>query len=180
MERILITLNHQMESLSRAYIQAIAGRCGMMCSRSEFDYGIDVKVLDVSVRMDQSGDQTIPRYIESGFVLGFQAKSTTNVMIEDATVAYDLDVKAYNDLRDQDAGEPRFLVLLVLPDDDRDWLSISEEQLILRRCAYWCSLKGQPATSNTATIRIRIPRINLFDVNALRTLMERRKNGDEL
>lgn len=176
----MITLNHQMESLARAYIQAVVGRCGMMCSRSEFDYGIDVKVQDVSVRMDHHGGIVVPRYIESGHTLAFQAKSTTEAIIEETTVVYDLEAKTYNDLQDPDAGEPRFLVLLVLPEDQDEWLNITEEQLSLRRCVYWHSLKGQPFTTNTSTIRIRIPRTNIFDVDALRTMMERRRNGEDL
>ncbi len=176
----MITLNHQKESLARAYIQAIAGRCGMMCAYSEFDYGIDVKVQDVKVRIDQRGGEDFARYIESGFGIAVQAKSTIDAIIEDDAVAYDIEAKSFNDLRDPEVGEPRILVLLVLPDNENEWLDFNEEQLTLRRCVYWHSLKGEPATNNKTRIRIRIPRTNLFDVTALRTMMERRKNGEDL
>lgn len=172
----MITVNHQKESLSRSLIQAVAGRCGMACSFSDFDYGIDVTVNDVSERMDNDKR----RYIESGFTIAIQAKSTTTATLEDDDVVYDVEVKNYNDLRDPNVGTPRILVLLVLHDDEREWLALTEEQLIMKRSAYWHSLKGEPPTANDSTIRIRIPRTNVFNVEALQELMGRRKDGVDL
>lgn len=174
----MITINHQKESLSRSLIQAIAGRCGMICSYREFDYGIDVKVCDVIVRTDRAGSaHETRRYVESGFDIAIQAKSTTQFTIEDDAIVYDLEAKNYNDLRDTDVGTPRILVLLLLPSDEGQWLNLTEDQIILRRCAYWYSVLGSPETNNNSTVRIRIPRANLFTVDALNLLMQRRKDG---
>jgi Domain of unknown function (DUF4365) len=88
-------------------------------------------------------------------------------------VIYDLAVANYNDLRMEEAGTPRILVLLVMPDDEERWIEQTEEMLLLRHCAYWVSLKGMPATSNTKTVRISVPRVNVFSVNGLRALMDK-------
>jgi hypothetical protein len=172
----MITRGHQKESLSRAMIQAIAGRCGMTCSYADFDYGIDVVVNDVTERSD-SGKR---RYIESGFSIAIQAKSTTEATVEGDAIIYDLAAKNYNDLRDVNVGTPRILVLLVLPQDESEWVALSEQQLIKKRCIYWHSLKGEPPTTNQAAVRIRIPRANLLNVESLQALMQRRKEGLEL
>ena len=74
---------------------------------------------------------------------------------------------------------PRLLVLLVLPEDEADWLSQSPEQLILRRCAYWHSLVGSAPTTATSTVRITIPRENVFSVEAIRTLLANVREGDK-
>ena len=173
----MTTLNHQKESLTRAYIQAVAARCGVTCSHPDHDYGIDLHLHEIAQRRD--GDRT--RFCEGGASIAIQAKSTTtaSVTLDDVEVAYDLEVKSYNDLR-IDVIEPRLLVLLVLPLDEAQWVNVTEEQLILRRCVYWMSLKGMPPTENSDKIRIQIPRSNVFSVEALRDLMQRRKNGDDL
>ena len=58
------------------------------------------------------------------------------------------------------------------------WFRIpTEESLVLRHCAYWLSLKDSPPTTNRETVRITLPRSNLFTVQALRDMMERIAKG---
>lgn len=42
----------------------------------------------------------------------------------------------------------------------------------MRRCAYWYSLRGQPASPNNTKQRIHIPRTQGFHVAALTQLMD--------
>lgn len=103
----MLTRNHRQEALSRAYVQAIAARCGLACSFArEFDYGIDATLREIRRRKR--------RYVESGFVLDVQAKSTTKSAASASHVLYDLDVKNYDDLREREVGCPRVLVLSVI------------------------------------------------------------------
>lgn len=162
---------HRQESLSRAYIQTIASRCGLNCSFRDFDYGIDVTLHPIHRREN--------RYIETGFNLDIQAKSAFRVTVTELEVLYDLEVKTYDDLRSTNVGTPRILVLLVQPENESDWTHMDEEELRLRRCAYWMSLKGREPTSNTETIRVSIPRANRFSIEALRGIMERLRDGED-
>jgi hypothetical protein len=163
---------HRQEALCRAYIHAIAGRCGLGCSFQEFDYGIDLTVHSIRRRDG--------RYCESGFNIDIQAKSSASVVDSWSHVLFDLEVKYYDDLRDPTVGCPRILVLLVLPAEETTWTEQTEDHLLLRRCAYWISLKGMGATTNTATIRIPIPRNNVFSVEALNQLMKKVSKGEDL
>ena len=43
--------------------------------------------------------------------------------------------------------------MLVLPTEEADWLSQTVEELVLRHCAYWISLKGRPPTKARSTQR---------------------------
>lgn len=79
----------------------------------------------------------------------------------------------YDTLRAAGFQVPRILVLVVMPRDASEWLSHSEREIALRRCGYWASLLGQPATENAATVRVKIPRNQVFDVPQLRGLMTR-------
>jgi len=48
----------------------------------------------------------------------------------------------YDDLRRETHASPRILAVLFLPPKVEDWLTHSHEQLVLRKCAYWVSLRG--------------------------------------
>jgi hypothetical protein len=168
----VLTRNHRQEVLSRAYVQAVAGRCGLSCSFREFDYGIDLTVHEIRRRGR--------RYYESGFKLDVQAKSTTVGNRGDTHVHCDLPVANYDDLRDREVGCPRILVLLALPEDEDAWTSETEDHLLLRHAAYWLSLKGYPPVANQKTVRVPIPRGQLLSVPALRDLMNRVRRREPL
>ena len=118
--------------------------------------------------------------MESGFNLDIQAKSTTTRGLTATEVVYDLDVKNYDDLRDPQVGCPRMLVLLVFPEDETQWMEQTEEHLLLRHAAYWLSLKGQGPTRNQKSVRVLLPRTNLFSVQTLESLMSKVRRGEAL
>lgn len=151
------------ELLSLAYIRAVSALAGCICHTPP-DFGVDLWVGYLSMRDGERRDL--------GHHLGIQAKATTRAIVAEDHIAYDLDVKAYRDLRSS-AGLPRILVLYVMPEAEQEWLDLSEDHLSLRRCAYWQYLGGSAATENGASIRIAIPRANRFDVDALRGPLRR-------
>jgi hypothetical protein len=165
----LLTKQHRQEALCRAYVQAVAAAAGMGYSLPNPDYGIDLTLEDILIR----GQRRVP----SGWKLDLQAKSTTLADVDKANVKYDLEVQAYEDLRDPDAPCPRILVVLVLPEDEAAWLVQTEAELLLRRCAYWYSLRGRERTTRRKRVRLFIPRANVFSVEALREIMARLKQG---
>jgi hypothetical protein len=149
--------SHRQEAVSRADIHAIAGRCGLACSFRDYDYGLDLTVHAIR----RNGR----RYVEFGFKLDIQAKTSTSAVITPAQVLYDMEVKTYDDLREVVVGCPRILVLLIMPDEESAWTEQNEDHLLLRKCAYWMSLKGMGPTTNTATIRVTIPRTEFGSCN---------------
>jgi hypothetical protein len=72
---------------------------------------------------------------------------------------------------------PRFLVLVLVPPTPEARLSVSPEQLVLRRSVCWCSLAGLPESGNESSVTVQVPRANLFDVAALTSLMQRINEG---
>jgi hypothetical protein len=166
----LLTRNHRQEGLCRAYIQAIAAACGMSCSMPNPDYGIDLTLNDI----EEHGG----RRAESGYKIDVQAKSVTQAVLAATEVRYDLDAPSFETLR-HPAGAPRILVVLVLPEDEAHWTAQTEDALLLRHCAYWTSLKGRKASRNRRSVRIALPRGNLFSVPAVLAMMGRIKRGEE-
>jgi hypothetical protein len=64
-----------------------------------------------------------------------------------------------------------------MPDDGAKWISITERRLLLRRCAYWLSLRGFAESDNATSVSVKIPQANRFDVKSLKALMDKSRNG---
>lgn len=56
-------------------------------------------------------------------------------------------------------------------------MTITANELVLRHRAYWLSLRGREETVNQASVTLRIPERNIFDVESLRALMEQSRQG---
>jgi len=126
---------------------------------------------EVTIRTDPRTGKR--RYCNSGAVLDVQLKSTATAVVEASEVGYDLDVNAYNDLRDNKVATPRVLVLHVQPIIEEERLVQTTGRLALAGCCFWASLRGYPEVSNTRSVRIRIPRTNVFSTEWLRQVMRR-------
>jgi hypothetical protein len=59
-------------------------------------------------------------------------------------------------------------------------MSVSQEQIVLKKCGYWVSLKGMPATQNRNTVTVALPRTNLLTPDNLTQIMEKIAKGEEL
>ena len=66
------------------------------------------------------------------------------------------------------------------PEEITAWTKQTEQELCMRHCAYWHSLADMQATENDATVRVRIPRSNIFSVEFLQEAMRRIAAGEGL
>jgi hypothetical protein len=111
-------------------------------------------------------------FVDSGIQIDLQLKSTTRAQVGGSAVTYDLNVRNYNHLRVANANCPRLLVVFVMPDDETQWLTQTIDELVLRHCAYWLSLKGHPEKESSATVRVAIPKESVFSVAAIQAMMQ--------
>lgn len=170
----MITEEHTKESLCLAYVEAVAAKAGVNLASRRHDYGIDGTFHPVRIIKG--------RRIESGFPLDYQLKSTINFQFVEDVVKYDLEAKTFNDLvqRHQAMGAiPMVLILLCLPPNPSEWLSLDEQKLELRHCCYWKMLQGTE-TTNTSTVRIEIPRQQRFDPSSLTSLLHQCEEGTQI
>jgi hypothetical protein len=157
---IQTTENDIKERLSVGYLTTVAARAGC-------------QVLHVHV--DRNSIDAVVKPIAGAAVqLDIQLKATCELEPRDNSFIYDLPMKNYDDLRNTEVEHAQILVVLDLPKEAAKWITCDEEALLLRRCAYWVNLYGQPHRENVATVRVQIPRANSFTPEALRSLMERR------
>ena len=162
----LLTDPDQKEGLSLVYARAVATRAGFLTSVPMPDRdSVDLCI--------QAGGPHRP-------ALDLQLKATVDLGEPQAGVLrFRLPTKNYNDLRIL-TQTPRLLVVLELPKDESRWMTVTTEELVLRRRAYWLSLQqgyGEEVVAQQ-TVTIHIPEHNLFDVEALQMLMERSRKGE--
>lgn len=151
----LPSCNDTKERLSLAYLRAVAARCRSWVAAEE---GGDYASLDAM----------ISSALQPRRVVGVQLKCTSVPLDRvGADIAFDLPVNNYDALRRTDTSIPQILVVQELPSSADDWLSVSPENLVMRRAAWWADLWGAPATENTATVRIRMPLVRQFNPQAL-------------
>lgn len=154
--------NRQKEKFSVAYITAVVAVAGF-----ELLAGTDVQSDDFQIASDQrdrEGEFAFPRF-------EVQLKCTSQQRWRDGALAFRLSRKNYDDLR-QKSILPRLLVVVVVPDDRAQWLEQDTHRLVMRHCAYWVSLHGQPPITGASTT-VKVPAANLFTVAALTDMMHK-------
>jgi hypothetical protein len=82
--------------------------------------------------------------------------------------------KNFHDLRQAHTLYPKLLVVVLLPEDESEWVHLREDALELRRCGYWMSLAG------AETRTVVIPRENVFDGRCLKRLMDLARRREAL
>jgi len=161
----MLTKNLAKEDMSFAYLMALSASNG---------FGFEIKRRDndgVDVLLTQKG-RLADECTKSEGVIGVQLKSTINWRITGSQeIAYDLDADNYNQLVAKDIIVPRILVLLCLPKEEEHWISVTVEELVMRKCAYWMSLRGEASTHNNTSKTIHIPAHQLLTPDALKDLM---------
>ena len=159
----LLTENDIEEALSRVYVQAVAALAGYETEDRSFDRdGVDLAI--------KAGEPMYP-------AIDLQLKATINLgETRDGYYHYPLKIRNFELLRIP-TQTPRLLVVLDLPRDQTKWLTITADELVLRRSAYWLNLRGQDETRNTSSVIVLIPDQNLFNVDNLRMLMEQSRQG---
>lgn len=170
----LSALNIESE-LSYAYLHAVAAKAGFACEvagRHSDSNGIDATLTAWGP------------FVGGGFLqevdLKIQLKATVATPADHGdTLSYFFKGrKQYDDLRSQEVATPRLLVVLFLPAAQDQWLCCSAEQLMLRRCAYWVSLRGAPALATDTGGTVQLPKAQAFTDQALTRLVTRLSQRD--
>ncbi len=163
MSESLLTTADQKEALSIVYVKALAVRAGYVTAQLDFDRdGIDMEI--------HAGGQMRP-------AIGIQLKATTNLgNAENGCFTFPLKVRNYESLRIE-TQTPRLLVVLDLPKDENQWMTVNVDELVLRRCVYWINLRGYGETTNQYSVTVKIPEENVLNVESLCTLMGQSRRG---
>jgi hypothetical protein len=114
------------EKFSSAYLIATASVVGLVTTEPRPD-------LD-------STDWTLASIGGNGRVkspkLDVQLKCTAADLCTETHIRFKLDLKNYDDLREEDVMVPRILMVVVVPEDPADWVDLTEDRMLMRRCGY--------------------------------------------
>jgi hypothetical protein len=155
--------------LSYAYLHAVASKAGVGCklgSRLDDNAGIDAELTAWGPFPNGGFREEIDIKVQ------LKATVKTPADYNGKYWSYSLSgISRYNDLRSEAISTPRILVVLFLPADNEDWLTLSDDALILRKHAYWVSLRGAKPSDNTTAQTVYLPKSQRFDPDGLLALM---------
>ncbi len=161
-----IQMQDKESELSYAYLHAVAAQAGFACQVSARlcdNHGIDatVRVLE----------KLSPDSVLTDFTIDIQLKATIQNLTEiDGRFSYSLPITQYDKLRSPFAANQKLLVILQLPENPSEWLTLGEEQLVMKRCAYWVSLRGASEVTGQKSTTVRVPRKNLLSPDIFREI----------
>lgn len=157
----------RMERFNTAYIGAIASAAGYTLAKPEVDDdSVDIIFKSRGIHGSRRGPS-----------LDAQLKATSNLETKGSDFIYYLSAKNYNDLRDVDIITPRILIVMQLPPNCDEWISCNDDYIEMKKRAYWVSLLGKPSIGSKKSTRIRIPKSNIFNVEALHIILNKIGHG---
>jgi len=133
-------LNDLKAEFSHAYVRAVVHAAGYFVQ--EANRNMDSEGVDLTLFARGAGG------VVTAIRLDVHLKATAKERGNQDSFPLDLDVKNYNELRTESLQIPRILVVVVVPSETPMWVSASQDELTIRNCGYWMSLRGMPITEN--------------------------------
>lgn len=162
-------ISAQKEQFSFAYVQAIAAQAGLNYSKDAVDDdSVDIRLSGKGFSGGKLRNPTIE----------IQLKCTSQEVIKDNVIKYPLKLKNYNDLRGDDVAAPRYLMILVVPDNVDNWTHFVNNAMILFNNCYWASLRYKPKTNNAKNVTVEISIEQKVTTESLKQLMDLASKGE--
>lgn len=163
-------LNQQKEQFSVAYLRAVTAVAGYNLRKPD----VDEDSIDWGIAASDA--TALPRSPR----LELQLKCSSQRFLHEENVHFPLKLKNYNDLRKTFLVVPRLLVVVLIPPDLQNWILQTEEEMAMRHCGYWQSLRGQPEVENESSVTVNLSRSQRLTPEALHAIMKRVDNEEEL
>lgn len=165
-------INKRKEQFNVAYIDAIAAKVGLKHLRADVD--------DDSVDVTLSGRGYVGKCRNPQIQLQLKCTSVDSVSISGEVIKYPLKKKNYDDLRGEDVLCPRYLVVMIVPEDINSWAEHHEDYMALRHSCYWVSIRNHPDSDNTSTVTVDVPLAQKLTSEKLVLLMQAASKGEFL
>lgn len=152
-------------SYGEAFVHALACAAGFTIARQHLDVdGVDWQIGAVG----PLGSIRSPK-------IDVQVKSSSRARDSDDHWSHRLRVSHFNALAGRDFMVPRFLTVVITPEEARQYVRVDADAMILSHAAYWLSLADQellPADdADPKTTTVRVPKRNLLTVETLTALV---------
>ncbi|WP_238601137.1 DUF4365 domain-containing protein [Xanthomonas arboricola] len=162
----------QKEEFQHAYVCALAAHAGL----NRANFSVDDDSIDVTF---QARGDFGPGRLRSPMIQ-VQLKCSSQDLISDGIIKYPLKIKNYNDLRGEDLVVPRYLAVLLVPEDLDQWLADHDDHISLFKSCHWLSLRNHGPTANETTVTVDIPLAQRLTSATLLQMMNRASAGESL
>lgn len=160
----------KMEQFQKGYMRALCAACGWNTAEPYVDDdSVDLKIFGKT----KDGSCVIRPEIE--IQLKATLKQTVAKYLKEDGIHFPLKQKNYNDLCGDDYILPRYLLLLILPDNPLEWLP--ENRLATQQC-YWLNLKNSQPNDNQTSTTVVFPTQQILTIETLNYIMQRAAQGD--
>lgn len=166
--------------LSYAYLHAVVSKVGIGCeiaTRHEDNRGIDVK-LTCWEQFQDSYKEEIDLKVQLKATI--KEPSQTDTHFSYFFHFHNGSSKPYDLLCEETKHINRLLIVLFLPTNAEEWLNVHPEQLILKKCAYWVSLRGAEMSSNKSGQTVYLPKEQLLTPENLRDVFVKLAKNEHL
>lgn len=164
--------NLQKEEFQYACVSALAAHAGL----NRGDFRVDDDSVDVSFKglgYHGAGRRRNP-------IIEFQLKCTSQDVINGDVIKFELKRKNYDDLRGDDVMVPKYLVVMLVPADQTNWVAMHEDLMHLPHSCYWLSLRNYPPTDNKTSVVVDVPLAQRVTTDALLAMMTAASYGKSL
>lgn len=164
--------NKQKEEFNYAYVCALAAHAGL--NRGTFSVDDD----SIDVTFQARGDFG-PGRLRSPLIQ-IQLKCTSQDLVVDEVIKFKLSRKNYDDLRGDDVVTPRYLAILLVPEDINEWIKHNDGHIALFNTCYWLSLREFDPTNNEASVTVDVPLAQRLTSHVLWQMIDRASAGESL
>lgn len=167
-----LPLNEMKQQFSLAYVHMVVSAAGCSIKSHTTDYdGVDVSIVSSAEYETHYGPE-----------IELQVKCTAQAeLLTPTTMRWRMDAKPFRLLTHPKAYLPRFLGVLLLPEDSALWLDQDEARLLASSCMYWerASELGS-IDGHQETKVVNLPRCNILNVEQLQEILKTIGEGREL
>lgn len=159
--------SHIKEELSISYINTVASIAGIDYEIVRHDDDSTDAILKKWIFLDEK-----MKFLSS---LRIQLKTTSSKSKYNDNgkiITYSLKAKNYNDLC-MPATIPIILGLLILPEEEADWVEWTPQELYIKGCMYWVNLANESLTSNKDEKTVKIEKENVINSETLQYMLEK-------
>ena len=162
----------QKEEFQYAYVCALAAHAGL----NRGDFRVDDDSIDITFQA--KGDFGPGR--RRSPMVQVQLKCSSQDLIADGVIKFPLKIKNYNDLRGDEVVVPRYLAVLLVPDDVQQWIANHDDHIALFNSCHWISLRHHGPTDNATSVTVDIPLAQRLTSETLWQMMDRASAGESL
>lgn len=160
-------LSNKKEQFNVAFVCAMAAQAGLNHSTPVVDEdSVDLTLIG----RGYGGKLRNPQ-------IHLQLKCTAQDIIAGTSIKFPLPKKNYDDLRGSNVVCPQYLVVLLVPKDESEWIQYHDEHMSLHNRCFWVSIKDYPPNDNQSKVTIEIPLSQRLTTAELLRLMQEASEG---